>query len=87
MGREGTHKSQEREMQTAFPAYGQKQLLSPIHAEAGEQLGREGPRGPGGHQVEHESAKKARCILSVASKAEDGDSAPVKPHLEYGTWG
>ncbi|TRZ21108.1 hypothetical protein HGM15179_005969 [Zosterops borbonicus] len=84
MGREETHKAQERELQT--PAYGKNQLHSPIRAEAGKQLG-EGPRGPGGHQIEHEAAEKTRCILCVASKAEDCDSAPVKPHLEYGIWG
>lgn len=84
MGREETHKAQERELQT--PAYGKNQLHSPIRAEAGKQLG-EGPRGPGGHRIEHEAAEKTRCILCVASKAEDCDSAPVKPHLEYGIWG
>lgn len=67
--------------------YGKKQLHSPIHAEAGTQLGREEPRGPGGHHVEHEAVKKARCILSVASKAEDGNTAPVQPPPEYGIWG
>lgn len=76
MGREETHKTQESKMQT--PASGKKQLYSPIRAEAGKQLGR-GSRGPDGHWVEHEATEKARCILSAASKAEDGDCISEAP--------
>lgn len=78
-GQRGNSQSSGKEMPTFV--YGKKQLHSPIHAEAGKHLGREGPRGPAGPQDEHEAVKKARCILSVASKA------PVQPHPEYGIWG
>ena len=42
-----------------IPAPREEQAHAPVHAGgwlAGKQIGRKGPGGPGGHQVEHEPA-------------------------------
>lgn len=55
-----------------FPANGEEQPCAPSYAgdhQTRKQLGRKELEGPGGHQTEHESAKKANDIQGCMRKS------------------